>query len=139
MKKCVKKCVYGLSDAARMWYNMVKETIAASGIQKCPHDDSLFYLMKEGKLAGIMAIHVDDFMFSGNSQFLELLVNSIMKQFIVGSGLKENFSFLGLQVQQNPDDTVYLSQHKYILEEVHIIQLTQRRKAQKNYALGSSG
>ena len=132
----LKKCVYGLSDAARMWYNMVKETIAASGIQKCPHDDSLFYLMKEGKLTGIMAIHVDDFMFSGNSQFLELLENGIMKQFIVGSWLKENFSFLGLQVQQNPDDkVVYLSQHKYILEEVHIIQLTQRRKAQKNYAL----
>ena len=39
----LKKCVYGLSDAARMWYDMIKEQVESANIEKCPHDDAFFY------------------------------------------------------------------------------------------------
>ena len=50
----LKKCVYGLSDAAKMWYETVKDKILEAKITKCPHDDALFYYIDE-ELEGIMS------------------------------------------------------------------------------------
>ena len=132
----LKKCVYGLSDAARMWYDMVKDQITSAGIEKCPHDDAFFYWFRDDCISGMMSIHVDDFMFSGDSNFTELLASSVMQRFAVGSQLESEFNFLGLHVNQDTESKViYVSQHNYIIEELSPIQITAKRKGQKNHAL----
>ena len=134
----LKKCVYGLSDAARMWYDMVKEQVTIAGIDKCPHDDAFFYWTEKEDIGGIMSIHVDDFVFSGGKQFTEKLENEVLKPFTVGSEEERQFDFLGLHVNQDEETKmIQVSQHHYILNELSPIQLMAKRKLQKNHALTS--
>ena len=132
----LKKCVYGLSDGAKMWYSMVKDQIERYGISKCPHDDAFFYWINDGKLEGIMAIHVDDFVYAGTNRFRELLFNSVLKEFDVGECQESEFTFLGLEICQNDKNKlIQVSQKKYVLEELKLIQINNKRKNQKSAAL----
>ena len=110
----LKKCVYGLSDAARQWYEIVKETILEAQIEICPHDDSFFYWFKDGHIEGIMTIHVDDFIYRGTCDFEELLKTSIFTKFTVGQMSENQFVYLGLNVVQNEDLSISVYQDDYV-------------------------
>ena len=58
----LKKCLYGLNDAAREWYMKVKETIALLKGARCSLDHAIFHWKSsDGNLQGYCALHVDDF------------------------------------------------------------------------------
>ena len=65
----LKKCVYGLVDAARHWYERVKSVILSTGCQVSAFDPSLFIYKENGVLLGLIATHVDDFWWSGTQNF----------------------------------------------------------------------
>lgn len=134
----LKKCVYGLSDAARMWYEEVKDQVQMAGIDRCPHDDAFFY-RKDGSgksLEGIMGIHVDDFLSSGTPEFREILEKCALRNFEVGSREEHDFVFLGLQISQNPiSKEITISQKDYIVNELQKIQINPKRQQQKFHAL----
>ena len=132
----LKKCVYGLSDAARQWYEMVKQTILEAAIKKCPHDDAFFYWLKDGIIEGIMTIHVDDFIYGGTNNFEELLKTSIFSKFTVGEMSENQFIYLGLNVVQNEDLSISVYQHDYV-KGIKPIEISPKRKAQKTYALST--
>ena len=135
----LKKCVYGLSDAARMWYCNVKEQLEAAGLIKCPYDDALFYRKTDGVVDGMMTIHVDDFVYSGSDSFNRDVKSTILKDFVLKSNEKVNFTYLGLEVEQNEYDfSVKVSQKKYIEFELSPIPLSSKRKQQKTYAVDFS-
>ena len=63
----LKKCVYGLGDASRKWYDRVKQVFASLGGQVSKLDPSVFYWNNEnGAMIGLLACNVDDFIWSGN-------------------------------------------------------------------------
>ena len=132
----LKKCVYGLSDAARQWYEIVKETILEAQIEICPHDDSFFYWFKDGHIEGIMTIHVDDFIYGGTSDFEELLKTSIFSKFTVGQMSENQFVYLGLNVVQNEDLSISVYQDDYV-KSLKAIEIAPKRKLQKTYALST--
>ena len=132
----LKKCVYGLSDAARQWYEMVKDTILGAGIKKCPHDDAFFYWIHEGTIEGIMTIHVDDFIYGGTTNFEELLKASIFSKFTVGDMSENKFIYLGLNVVQNEDHSISVYQDDY-MQGIKPIEMSVKRKAQKTFALST--
>ena len=55
------KCVYGLSDASRVWYFSVRNELLKCGCIQSKADLSLFYCYYDDKLAGLFLMHVDDF------------------------------------------------------------------------------
>ena len=57
----LKRGVYGLNDAARMWYFAVYELLGKLGCFHSSVDYGIFMLHIDGKLAGILISHVDDF------------------------------------------------------------------------------
>ena len=65
----LKKCVYGLNDAARMWYFSVWEKLEELGCVRSSVDYGVFMWYEGEKLAGLIDIHVDDFLWAGNSSF----------------------------------------------------------------------
>ena len=55
--------VYGLNDAARVWYLRVKEELIKVKAIMSNFDEAVFFWRVDGKLHGILACHVDDFIF----------------------------------------------------------------------------
>ena len=82
-------------------------------------DDALFYLHIDGKLAGLCALHVDDFLMGGNDSFHKLIDENLAKRFKFGKIETENFKFTGLNIRQTKDG-IFVDQNEYIQSIVPI-------------------
>ena len=80
----LKKPVYGLSDASLKWYNRVIEFILSSDGKVSRLDPALFLWHRENKLIGIIALHVDDFLWSGDDNFERTVINKLRQIFVIG-------------------------------------------------------
>ena len=108
----LQKCVYGLSDASLHWYKRVKTVMTESGGIISKVDPSVFYwLDKEGHVIGILACHVDDFVWGGSKEFEEIIAN-IRKIFKVGREGSSALEYCGINLKR-VDGCIYLSQDKY--------------------------
>ena len=67
----LKRCLYGLVDAPREWYQRVCTELTKLGGRKSKYDKCLFLWHKEGKLIGMIITHVDDFQFCGTENFTD--------------------------------------------------------------------
>ena len=67
----LKKCAYGLSDAGRHRHLKVVEELKAPGASQLKLDLAVFaWHDPNGVCCGIMATHVDDFVYGGTADFL---------------------------------------------------------------------
>ena len=125
------KTVYGLGDASRRWYLQVKDELRALGVQSSKYDEAVFFWKNEGKLNGVMAVHVDDFLYCGSKEF-ELKVITVLKtKFLTSKVESETFTHLGLEVKQT-EDCITLHQQNYI-EEIELLSVG--KKKEKNELL----
>lgn len=78
----LKKALYGLKQATRAWYNRIDAYFSKIGLEKCPHEHSLFVKSRErGKLL-IVCLYVDDLIFTGNDEaMLVEFKKSMMEEF----------------------------------------------------------
>ena len=65
----LKKCVYGINDAGRKWYNQFRKDLLNFGAQISKLDQAVFFKHDNGELSGIMVLHVDDTLWAGNELF----------------------------------------------------------------------
>ena len=80
-------------------------------------DPSIFYYYKDEKLAGIIAIHVDDFLWAGDLLFSNNIISAFCKVFTIGKTSKNTFRYLGLDLNQNCESIT--------LDQIHYIQSLQ--------------
>ena len=113
----LKKCPYGLVDASRKWYNKVKSVLLSLNLKMSRGDPSIFYYYKDDKLAGIIAIHVDDFLWAGDLLFSNNIISAFCKVFTIGKTSKNTFRYLGLDLNQNCESIT--------LDQIHYIQSLQ--------------
>ena len=66
----LKKCMYGLQDAPRMWYLNVTDVLINVGCKQVGLDYSLFVYVKDSVLEGVILVHVDDFLHIGSQYFI---------------------------------------------------------------------
>ena len=97
----LKKCLYGLCDASRQWYMKVLEVLKENGCWPSAQDNSVFTCQKDGKVIGILGVHVDDFVFAGEESFLEGPIKSMLKAFTFGKHEMGKFEYTGFEVEQN--------------------------------------
>ena len=69
----LKKCVYGLVDASLKWYQRVVDCLIDLNGTKSK-DPAVFYWRKDG----VLALHVDDFMYAGTEQFLQDVICKVI-------------------------------------------------------------
>ena len=64
--------------------------------------DKAFFLWhhQDGTLRGVIALHVDDFVYSGTSEWLSNVIGSIMKTFAISSSAQGCSRYLGLNLVQ---------------------------------------
>jgi hypothetical protein len=87
----------------------------------CSVDQALFYWFDKGVFSGIICIHVDDFCWAGTESFERLIIQSLRKQFLVGSHSTRTFKYIGVHLVQEENGDICLDQCDYIasLDPIH--------------------
>ena len=133
----IKKCVYGLGDASRRWYNSIKNYLLSIGLVMSKADPALFYYHKDNNLIGMIAIHVDDFLWSGAKEFEINFISKLRNMFVVGKENQSAFKYLGINlVEKNSDITI--DQINYS-ENIKPIKLTNNETIDKDHLQSQIG
>lgn len=118
----LRKCVYGLADASLYWYNRVKNIMIEAGGIVSKVDPAVFYWLDEGKnVTGVLASHVDDFIWGGSQLFSETVIPHLRSKFNVGREAYNSFSYVGVDFV-TLDKKVHIHQEAYIqnLQPIHV-------------------
>ena len=109
------KGAYGLVDAPYLWYKTLQKELVDLGFRTTPFDPCTFVLYdKTGcKPQGILGIHVDDGLCGGNEYFMNQ-IQKLESKYPFGSKKMGTFTFTGIDLHQNPDKSIELSQSKYV-------------------------
>ena len=107
------KCLYGLKDASRKWYLRVVEKLKELGFETSKYDSGLFFLIKNGELIGIVALHVDDFLHCGNQFFNATILPQLLGTFKVGKSESRQFMYTGFYLEQTANG-IRIDQNKYV-------------------------
>lgn len=126
----LRKTVYGLADAAHMWYKRVRHELIRLGVEQCLLDKAVFFWYKNGKLEGVICLYVDDFLFAGSNIFIDTIIKKFMRIFEIGNTGSDNFTYVGLRLNTYRDG-ITLDQDHYI-SSINDIYLSKKRKLEKN-------
>ena len=91
--------MYGLVDGARMWYVELRDTLLKLKVGISSYDESFMFWYNEDKLEGIIAVHVDDLMFSGSKKFKNEVIGELKKKFRLSTGVEVEFGYTGLDIE----------------------------------------
>lgn len=111
----LKKCVYGLVDASLYWYNRVKTVMTDLGAKMSKVDPAVFYWMDPSgdEVIGVLATHVDDFLWGGTPYFEQNIIGRVRDIFCVGKESSEAFRYIGVDLYCRSENIV-LHQENYI-------------------------
>ena len=125
----VRKGCYGLVDAPLEWYKSVSEYFHSLGLVKSWADPCCWLWKPDGELRGMIAGHVDDFLFAGPPEDAAWqAMESHIKQHYKWSDWEEkSFVQCGVQIDEQDDGSYHLSQPHY-LQGVGEINLTASRR-----------
>ena len=127
-------CVYGLNDASRTWYLRVCEELKKLGAKQCRYESALFYWHHQGKLEGVISIHVDDLFWGGTDLFKRSIIAGFKEAFEIGKESSLTFQYLGLKINQSTDKIV-IDQNNYAQSLCGIL-VSKERSTQKHLPLG---
>ncbi|GJW54263.1 putative ribonuclease H-like domain-containing protein [Tanacetum coccineum] len=112
----VEKALYGLHQAPRAWYETLFTYLLDNGFQRGQIDKTLFIKRVKGDII-LVQVYVDDIIFRSTKKVLCTEFEKLMHKKFQMSSVGELTFFLGLQVTQT-DDGIFISQDKYVDEEV---------------------
>ena len=121
----LEKCLYGLQEAAKVWYDLISKTLMDAGFTRSEWDKCLFH-KKSGDKVVYVVLYVDDMLLSGTDEAcvnkeIEVLNSSFSDKVTIKEG--KQISFLGLEVHLNGGH-ILVSQGNYlkqILEDLKVV------------------
>lgn len=109
----LKKAVYGLKDAAKVWYFSLKRILESLGGVCSKLEPSIFKWTNEREeLFGIMVCHVDDICYGGSEKFRKEVIGKLKKKLKVGNMESKQFKYIGVQIN-DVGNGVELEQNNY--------------------------
>ena len=114
----LKKGVYGLCNAPRLWWRKLRQVLLTLGFVELKLLPCVFVMWnfddnaKPVSLQGILAVHVDDVILTGNDLFERVLVK-LKQQLTFGKWYHREFEYTGRTVRQNDDGEIFVSQQNY--------------------------
>ena len=97
------------------------------GCQVSSVDPALFLWHEAGELIGIIAVHVDDFLWSGIKQFESNIINKLRQTFKIGREDSKCFKYLGLDIVHADNGDIKVIQNSYV-DSVQPITIDSSRK-----------
>ena len=98
----------------RRWWIGVMEVMQSLGGRTLVGDESLIYFHRDGKLIGLISLHVDDFQGTGNETFFTEVMDVLCKSFKISKREIQNFRFTGVDVKGLENGNVEISQESYV-------------------------
>lgn len=108
----VLKGVFGLADAPREWWLRLDRCLVENGWSRFELDGATWVRRVNGKLTGMIVAHVDDLLFTGDSE-AERSLNDIGKELGFGSLERTCFVWCGKKIRRAEDGTIRLSMVEY--------------------------
>eukprot|EP00435_Cladocopium_sp_Y103_P041817 s1270_g11.t1 len=126
----LEKGAYGLVDAPYQWFQAISEALINLGFSQSPFDPCQYILRhhETGSLEGVLGLHVDDGI-CGGSQYFSQKIDLLEKQYPFGSKKLQKFTFTGIEMDQQPNGTITMSQSNYV-RAINPIKITQERRQQ---------
>ena len=123
------KSAYGLIDAPFLWFQELDRTLQSLGFRQSPFDPCLYVLFSEDEksIDGIIGMHVDDGLGGGNSRF-EAKLDALERKFTFGSKKAQTFNFTGIEIHQNSEGQIQMSQKTYV-NKINPIKIAPQRRA----------
>ena len=117
----LRRCLYGLNDAPREWYNALYDEFIALGAVRSTLDNAMFMWYKGDEIIGHLCTHVDDFNYAGTDDWQVQVIEAIKTKFKFRCENEGSYMYLGLNVQQT-NDCISIDQKHYIekLEEIPV-------------------
>ena len=110
------KAVYGLLHAPRAWADKLAKELQAQGWTQSRLEPCVWRLYgDDGKLCGLIGIHVDDILCCGQGAVYDERIYTLKKSFPFGAwrALCDGAIFCGCELKQLSDGTIELSQERY--------------------------
>ena len=128
----LKKGAYGLMDAPYLWYRTLTKELQRLGFVQSPFDPCLLLLRHPTtkQLCGALGIHVDDGLGGGNDYF-DQQVAKLEAKFPFGSKKTQQFTYTGIELNQQADYSIHLSQNKYV-SNIPPIKINHQRRLEEN-------
>jgi hypothetical protein len=106
----VLKSLYGLKQAARLWYLLLTEFLQEIGFKAIPWDDTIFINEKTGVIIGA---HVDDMLLTGGDEDAVKQVKEQLKARFEMKDLGKADYLLGIRIQRHEDGAISIDQSVY--------------------------
>ena len=130
----LRKCVYGLADASRYWYLTLREELIKLGATPSQLDQGIFTSYHQEKPQGLLVCFVDDVLWGGTTEF-KTTIEKLKNKFQIGCEHKEVFDYIGIRLEQNPENfSVKIHQKEYIAS-LNTIPLTKEQQQNPNCSL----
>jgi len=130
----LKRCIYGLSDAPREWYNkVVEELVKLKGVRSLIDPAMFMWYNPADELIGHLSCHVDDFQFTGTDQWKKDVIDVIKNKFNISAEHIGSFRYLGLDVKQTRSGITV--DQKHYVETIEEIVLSSNRRKQVDVEL----
>ena len=115
----LRKPLYGLNDAGRRFWLRVKKLLKENGYESIKGDEAFYVKRKQGVFAGMLLLHVDDFLMAGSESFVKETTDMFESNLEI-SKIEDNcFRFVGLDLKKS-DENIEVSMEDYVgaIEEV---------------------
>jgi hypothetical protein len=111
--------LYGLNEAARLWYQHIAETLAEKEYKSVFVDRGLFY-KREGLKICLLLLHVDDGLIGGNKDMVEDITSHLKKRNeIKESELNpEKMNYVGVEIQHKKKDKSFSLSQPGCIEKI---------------------
>ena len=110
----LKKPVYGLPDASRLWYMTIKSFLSGLGMSQSRGDSCLFMYRKGAVLEGMILVHIDDFLAAGSKHYEKEVVQKMLEKFKFGTISSEKFMYTGIEINQDEKKRISMNQDQFI-------------------------
>ena len=127
----LRKTVYGLADAPRVWFLRLKEELLRLGVTISTYDQGLFFWHSSETLEGILICFVDDILWGGSKLFEDRIINKLRQTFDISKEDSTVFKYIGIDLQQSSDKSVKINQASYV-KSINPLLIDSSRKSNKN-------
>ena len=111
----IRNALYGLPDSGRLFYLHYKSALLTEGYSMSAFDNCLFYRTTTTETTYIIVYVDDTIIFSNSAANIDTVITSIGKHYEITLD-RDATSFLGLNLNHNPDGTVTITQPKLLLK-----------------------
>ena len=126
--------VYGKNDAPAVWYQSFDQEARAAGFERSSFDKCLYYVRdEEGKLCGVLVVHVDDTASGGVGKHYESVIQQFRRRYPLRKWQQHKGEYNGAFYEQDPvTKTISMHQKVFAEEKLRPIRLSRSRLSNRS-------